>query len=302
MFGRTGRSLLDELFEIRHNVRESFRQKQISWPEIVTLVRFTAEMTNTQFGRIVKVNTGAFLGLALVHFAMMFVAFQITYIRLYQQIILVVFSLPVTVWVFCGLLRFYVTVYRNKPLAFRLHLPGLRAYTNIMLFCLIYYGLYVLLVKVVLNFRDYNGIIQIRIVLGLLVFLWIQTRLLFVPLLIIRQNITLRDAINASYQMTSKRTTKTLMLFFVFFLIFTFGIVSLIVGVIYTLSMAMLGYVAVFNHYKSEQHASPYWELPDTRPDEAVELASEPAPKPTAATVKKAAREDGRPKKPDRTE
>ena len=269
----SGSTVVDELRQSRDNLVASLRQKHVPLPEIGRMLRFTAETTNNQLARILKVNFVAFGLLAVVHFTMMFVAFRITYIRLYQDIILVTLSLPVTVYVFSALLRFYVTVYRRKPQKLRLNLPSLRAYLNIILYCLIYYVMYVLLLKVVVDFRDYGGIIQIRMGLGAIVFLWLHARLIFVPILILRQNIQIRDAIRESFDMTSKRTTRTLILFFFFSVVLLFGIVSLGVGVLYTFSMAMLGYVAVFNQYLRPQHATPYWEEPPrpAAPEQSVD-------------------------------
>ncbi len=270
------RTFIEELRQARDNIAQSFQQKHVPLSEVRRLIRFTAEITNNQLGLILKVNAAAFLTLAIVHFCMMFVAFRITYIRLYQDLILVSLSMPFTVYVFCALLRFYITIYRRNPQRLRLHFPGLRAYMNIIVYCLLYYVLYVLLLKVIADFRDYNEVIQARMLLGLIVFLWLHSRLMFVPILILRQDLPIRDAIRESFSMTSKRTTRTLILFFVFSLVLLFGLLSLGVGVLYTFSMAVLGYIAVFNQYLNPQHATPYWEAPLRlgQPDET------PAPSP----------------------
>ena len=267
----SGRSVVDELRQSRENLLASIRQKHVPLPEVWRLIRFTAETTNNQLGRILRANLGALLLLGAAHFGMMFVAFRLTYIRLYQDILLVTLSLPVTVYAFCALLRFYVTIYRGKPQKLRLHFPSLRAYLNIVLYCLVYYVMYVLLLKVAVDFRDHNGIIQMRMALGVMVFLWLHARLIFVPILILRQNMQIRDAIRESFEMTSKRTTRTLFLFFVFSVVLAFGLLSLGIGVLYTFSMAMLGYVALFNQYLSPHHATPYWEEPPrATPDETL--------------------------------
>ena len=183
---------------------------------------------------------------------------SLVHVREEQNVLLSVFTLPFTTYFLAGLLQFFIALIRD-PATARLRLlflTDLRRYWHMLLFLMYYYFLYVLLVKVVVDFYEYTGLIQIRMIAGLGLFLWLVARLIFAPLYIIDEGLDARAAIKSSYLLTTRRTRRTLLVCITGLIILWLGVFALGVGVVYTLAVVVTVSVLLFDNYRNDPDAA----------------------------------------------
>ncbi len=171
-------------------------------------------ITNENLIPVMTVNL--FFGLIafFTYFSLMFLVFRISYERFYQNILLGYLGIPVLTYFLCGLLRFYLSLVRKSKINLDLWLIDFRKFLQMSFLFIIYYSLYVLYIKILDDFREFEGIIQIRVVLGAVVFAWIIVRMIFAPFFVIDRGYTVRKSLRSSLLLTSGRTVKTFFLLF----------------------------------------------------------------------------------------
>lgn len=169
-------------------------------------------ITNENLIPVMTVNL--FFGLVafFTYFSLMFLVFRISYERFYQNILLGYLGIPAVTYFLCGLLRFYLSLVRKSKINLELWLIDFRKFLQMFFLFIIYYSLYVLYIKILDDFREFEGIIQIRVVLGAGVFAWIIVRMIFAPFFVIDRGYTVRKALRSSLLLTSGRTVKTFFL------------------------------------------------------------------------------------------
>lgn len=193
-----------------------------------------------------------------IHLAAIQLVLSVVHVREQQNVLLSVLTLPFTAYFLGGLIRFFAILVRDPsaPAPWRLlFLTDLRRYWHMLLFLVYYYFLYVTLVKVVVEIPEYQGIIQIRLVAGLCLFLWLVARLVFAPLYIIDEGLAVRAAIKNSYMLTTGRTRRTLLLSLTFLAVLWLGVFAVGVGAIYTLAISLTGVVLLFDNYRNGPRA-----------------------------------------------
>lgn len=171
-------------------------------------------ITNENLIPVLTVNL--FFGLIafFTYFTLMFLVFRISYERFYQNILLGYLGIPPVTYFLCGLLRFYLSLVRKSKINLELWLIDFRKFLQMFFLFIIYYSLYVLYIKILDDFREFEGIIQIRVLLGAVVFAWIIVRMIFAPFFVIDRGYTVRKALRSSLLLTSGRTVKTFFLLF----------------------------------------------------------------------------------------
>ena len=201
---------------------------------------------------VVFVNILFALILGSVYILSIFAAFRITYIREYQYILLNIVSLPVTAYLLSGLLFYYRGLVQNEnPPLYRLFMGYKRNYINFFVLCLTYYVFYVTLVRTIFEIKEYTVILQIRFVIGILLFIWVASRLIFCFLITSEEKKNFKESIKASFLMTSGRFWKTLSAIALSFLLLCAGLLFFLVGFFYAFSVVLILYVLVFDSYSS---------------------------------------------------
>ena len=231
------RSLLIKPRILRNYIQESFR------------------ITRASLGDIVIVNGLFTVLLTVVYFALVPVVFQLSYIRQYQNFLLGLIGLPVAAFLLCGLIKYYRALTRGQAPRPWMLFRGSRNYLTMLRFCLGYYLLYVVSFKVLFYITDYDGVIQIRIIMGVSFFLWIMARLIFTPMFIIDGDNSLYQAVKNSFLLTSGRTIKTFILIMVFGFFLFLGIPFLFVGLFISIAPAMIAFVLVYDIYNQNEHS-----------------------------------------------
>ncbi len=231
------RSLLIKPRILRNYIQESFR------------------ITRASLGDIVIVNGLFTVLLTVVYFALVPVVFQLSYIRQYQNFLLGLIGLPVAAFLLCGLIKYYRALTRGQSPRPWMLFRGSRNYLTMLRFCLGYYLLYVVSFKVLFYITDYDGVIQIRIIMGVSFFLWIMARLIFTPMFIIDGDNSLYQAVKNSFLLTSGRTIKTFILIMVFGFFLFLGIPFLFVGLFISIAPAMIAFVLVYDIYNQNEHS-----------------------------------------------
>lgn len=197
-----------------------------------------------------------------VHLAAIQLVLAVVHMRDQQNVLLSVLTLPFTAYFLGGLIQFMNRLVRDAdgPLqspAWRLlFLTDLRRYWHMLLFLVYYYFLYVLLVKVVVDINEHQGLIQIRLVAGLCLFLWLMARLIFAPLFVIDGGLGVRAALKSSYLLTTGRTRRTLLLSLSFLATLWLGVLAAGVGAVYTLALVLTGLILVFDNYRNDPAAA----------------------------------------------
>ncbi|MEQ9363640.1 MAG: hypothetical protein RIF32_05325 [Leptospirales bacterium] len=190
-----------------------------------------------------------------IHLAAIQLVLSVVHMRDQQNILLSVLTLPFTAYFLGCLIQFTARLVRKPSEATPWRLLFLidpRRYWNMLLFLVYYYFLYVVLVKVVVDIHEHQGLIQIRLVAGLCLFLWLVARLIFAPLYIIDAGAGVRAALKASYLLTTGRTRRTLLLTLAFLATLWLGVFAAGLGAIYTLALALSGVILLFDNYRND--------------------------------------------------
>ncbi len=251
------------------------RKPTLELPRIrFTIVRnyllYAHEIVRRCWRRVLGASAIFILIMTVIHLAAIQLVLSLVHIREQQNVLLSLTTLPFTAYFLSGLIRYLIAICR-RPLAggqpevgvesqsegegavgwstFWLVPP--RAYLHMLLFLVYYYFLYVCLVKVVVDFREYEGIIQIRMVAGLFFFLWLAARFIFAPLFILDGDRNVRAALRHSYLLTTRRTRRTLLFVVLLLAILWLGILALGVGAVYTLPLVLITIVLIYDNYRS---------------------------------------------------
>jgi hypothetical protein len=193
------------------------------------------------------------LVLAGVYLAAIQLVLYLVHIREQQSILLRIVTLPFSAYALGALLQFFTRLVRAPDATgFRdLLLKSPRRYLHLALCLAYYYALYVLLLRVVIDIERYEGIIQIRMIAGAGLFVWLLARLAFAPLYIVDQDQDVRTAIRNSYLLTTRRTRRTLALVLVSLLVLWLGVLALGIGAVYTLALVLCVAVLLFDNYRN---------------------------------------------------
>ncbi|MCB1318774.1 MAG: hypothetical protein KDK34_00895, partial [Leptospiraceae bacterium] len=165
---------------------------------------------------VLVANASAGLLLIIIHTLLVPFVLYLTYDRTYQNILLMLFSLPFTGYILSGAILYYRELVRNGQARIKLLFTGYRIYPLVLLFSYIAYGLYRLLLFPAINLPGQELIIQLRLIFTALLFIWLVARLIFAPLFFAEESIGLKESIKKSFFLTSGRTiyTTALVLFF----------------------------------------------------------------------------------------
>lgn len=146
-----------------------------------------------------------------------------------------------------GILRFYLAMVRKSEIRNNLLLIDYRKYLNLTVLFLLYYFLYVILIKGIEDFSEYEGLMRLRLISGVVLFIWLLSRLIFSPFFVIDKGYTARKALKSSFLLTSGRTIKTFLLISISTFFMLSGMFFFIVGVLYTFSLFMVSFVLAYD-------------------------------------------------------
>ncbi|MEM7181660.1 MAG: hypothetical protein AAF518_12150 [Spirochaetota bacterium] len=210
-------------------------------------------ITRKSLGQILFVNITFFTIVAAIHLGIMFyVILKLPYERKLQTILLGYSTIPFTAYFLCGLLRYYIALARRLPVKASISLRGDKQYFQMLFLCLSYYSLYVMLFKVALSLDDYDGIvnegiIKIRVIVGVIFFFWLFIRLIYSPFFIVDQEQSMRQAIKSSLLLTSGMTIRTSILIFFIALAFASGALAFIVGAFISFALATVAMILSYD-------------------------------------------------------
>lgn len=214
----------------------------------VKYLKESSRLLNDNLWNVIAVNVMFGLIVTISLTAVMFLVFELSPIRSVQIVLLGYLHLPITCYFVVGLLRFYVAIARKQPASFTLLFKGSKKYFHMLVLFMIYYTLYVLLVKIIADFKFYEGIIQIRLLVGFFFFFWLLVRFFYAPLfVIVYDNCTPRQAMRSSFVITSGRMLKTFILILFFLGVFISGLAFFVVGVAYTFGLSMIIFVMAYD-------------------------------------------------------
>ncbi len=177
--------------------------------------------------------------LSTTYFSMIFLVFAIAYERETQNMLLGYLSLPIVSFFVCGFIRFYLRLVRGLSVNLKILFLGHKRYFQILLLLAAYYSLYILLFKIAFFIKDYDKIMQIRILMGVVLFFWTIARLIFAPFFVIDADYSAREAMKASFLMTSGKTFKT-------FSLLTISVIFLIGGLIFNIALSFIIHEILF--------------------------------------------------------
>ncbi|MBL8020350.1 MAG: hypothetical protein JNM27_11840 [Leptospirales bacterium] len=213
--------------------------------------------------------TGIFcLLLAIVYGTGVLIVIRISYIREYQNILLNVVAMPFLAYLLGGLLQFFRERTRGQTPDWILLLKGHRHYFRILLYCAIYYAAYRFLIRSAIGMEELSLDLQIRIAVGIPLFIWVVTRVCFAFAFVTEQNIGPKAGIKSSFILTGGRFWRTLLALFPLPVClavpglmigllphWALGVLAiLILGAILpvALSMILLSYFWMFDRYRKE--------------------------------------------------
>ena len=235
-------------------IKENMRRVMLAPEALRNYIRESAQLTHGRFFRVFSANLIFALLVIGAHVVLMFQVLG-SRPRGEQNIMLGYLTLPVTTFALSGILRFYLDLVRGQAAHISLVFQGWKSYLNLFLLLVVYYSLYVLLFKIVFTIGDYKTIIQIRIVLGLLFFIWLFARLLFAPLFVVDGGFGAKEAIKRSFFLTSGRTIKTLVLISTYLLVLFGGLLGFVLGILYTFALVVNAYVMTYDIYLGNEYS-----------------------------------------------
>ncbi len=180
-------------------------------------------------------------------FLMMFPILRFVYERQNQDIILGFSGIVFISYFSIGIIRFYLALVRKSEIKTNLLLIDWKKFIHIWILFSLYYTVYILLIKVIEDLSEYEGIMKIRVIFGIFLFFWLLTRLIFSPFFVVDKGYSARKALKSSFLLTSGRTIKTaiLLLFSTLFLVSGFLLLGL--GIIYSFSLFMIAFVIAYD-------------------------------------------------------
>ena len=177
--------------------------------------------------------------LSATYFSMIFLVFMIAYERETQNMLLGYLSLPIVSFFVCGFIRFYLRLVRGLTVSLKILFQGHKRYFQILILLAAYYSLYILLFKIAFFIKDYDKIMQIRILFGVVLFFWTIARLIFAPFFVIDADYNARQAMKASFLLTSGKTFKTFSLLFI-------SVIFLVGGLIFNIALSFVVHEILF--------------------------------------------------------
>ena len=206
---------------------------------LVNYIKESMAIAHKNFWVTISASLIFTLLLSTTYFSMIFLVFAIAYERETQNMLLGYLSLPIVSYFVCGFIRFYLRVVRGLSVNFKVLFAGHRRYFQILILLAAYYTVYILLFKIAFFIQDYDKIMQIRIILGLVLFFWTIARLIFAPFFVIDADYNAREAMKASFLMTSGKTFKT-------FSLLTVSILFIVGGLVFNIALSFVIYEVLF--------------------------------------------------------
>ncbi len=190
--------------------------------------------------------------LSATYFSMIYLVFLIAYERETQNMLLGYLSLPIVTYFVCGFIRFYLRLVRGLKVNLKILFAGHKGYFQILILLAAYYSLYILLFKVAFFMKDYDRIMQIRIIMGLVLFFWSISRLIYSPFFVIDADFNARQAMKASFLLTSGKTFNTFSLLMI-------SVMFLVGGLIFNIALSFVIHEIIFvlNSYSIYQIGIP---------------------------------------------
>ena len=177
----------------------------------------------------------------------MLVVLGYIYERQNQDIVLGFSGIPIISFFSTGLIRFYLALVRKNEIKNNLLLIDWKKVFHIAILFSLYYTLYIILIKIIEDIGEFEGLMKLRILFGIILFIWLLTRLIFSPFFVIDKGYSARKALKSSFLLTSGRTIKTaILIFFSSFFLLT-GFLFFVIGVIYTFSLFMIAFVIAYD-------------------------------------------------------
>ncbi len=146
--------------------------------------------------------------LTSIYIALMFPILNLVFDRENQDMILGFGSIPFLSYFISGFIRYYLRLVRDLPVNIKYLFIGHKRFIQIFIILTLYYVLYILLIKITSSIQDFDKIMQIRILLGVVLFFILVSRLIYSPFFVIDADYNARDAMRSSFLLTSGRTAK----------------------------------------------------------------------------------------------
>lgn len=193
-------------------------------------------------------TTSFILIFTAIYLFLMFPILNLVFDRENQDMLLGFTSIPFLSYFISGFIRYYLRLVRDLPVNMKYLFIGHKRFIQIFIILTLYYILYILLIKITSSIQDFDKIMQIRILLGVILFFILISRLIYSPFFVIDADYNARDAMRSSFLLTSGRTAKNFtLLSFAILLILSFLTLSILISY---LLFQLVSLFDVYNIYK----------------------------------------------------
>jgi len=189
--------------------------------------------------------------IVIIHFLSALLSMQITYERKWQEIIQVIFTLPVTSYFIGGYVYFYISFIQGITGRTAQILRGYRWYFSILAYKSLLYFFYLILITPVVDIFDYSLLMQTRIIFGILLYAWVFIRTSFFLAYIVDQNVKFKQALINSFIITKNHFWETTQFLVTGIFMLLIGTAGLIIGITYTGGPATLCYIYMYKLFYS---------------------------------------------------
>jgi len=217
-------------------------QKEIIIQPIITAFR---NITQSPL-QYLRFNLLFFAIIFLINYLAAVISMMITYDRDLQEIILVIFKIPVTAYFIGGFTYFYLSLVRGVTVRTAKIYRGYRWYYQILVYELLVYFLYLLLVRPIVDFFDFPLVIQIRLIFGIIAYLYLFIRASFFLAIVVDTRVSFMKTLAESFVLTRDSFFETGLFIALGLAVIMSGILAAGIGIIFTMAVATQGYVLLY--------------------------------------------------------
>lgn len=212
----------------------------------------SVNITTKNFGVILKAGSIIIIIEILAYMLAITLVISISYRRIYQNILLTIFTLPVTAYLSTGLFRFFLARIRQQDESLSMIFKYDPKFWKLLLYYAIYYAAYILIFKSNFFLDEYHIFVELRIIAGYILFIWIFIRLIFLPAIIMDQDLSLRDSLRHAVELTSRKFRRTLIMLLCIICILMAGLLNYLAGIIYAFPLTVIFYILFYENYNQE--------------------------------------------------
>jgi len=177
------------------------------------------------------------------------IAMELIYKRVFQEYYLALISLPFSAYIMSGIIYHYVSIKKGVTGTINQIFRGYRWLLPMLFYTTSAFFVYRIFLRVIIDFLEYDLIIQIHILFGIIFAFGFGVRTIFLPILIVDKNLKFVQALKESFQLTRDKFIVTSQHVAFSLGILAIGILALGVGFLYSFAVLMIYYVILYDKY-----------------------------------------------------